>query len=427
MSHAAGTVLRPLHALICQPALVFLGAMAVMLFRPPDYRFHSYDRFAFALLVGIVGLRICVLRERISITSGIKWPMLGLLGLAVAGALAEPYDPETWSVIASKWFVPFTLYWIAGYVFRDEPSLRRFERFSLFVLAYLILIAIFFTVGAKQLILPRYILDEGLGIHADRARGPFLQAVANGVTLNLLGLLALDSFRRGRLRGLSALFLLTGLPIAIVATRTRAVWLAFVASIVALFVFSRSRKLRTTCGAMLLAGSAGLALFMLSSNNRSSLSERLEDSSQVKFRMAVYEAGWNMFLQKPVLGWNRRAMQAELFSQVRDFHQEEFYFHNTYLEIVVQYGLVGLALYAWIVIHLFRVGRTLPRLHGEQHGCFLDAELRRLWPILLAVYLFNGSFVVMNYQFVNGIIFSLAGILAAQNRRQGGSKHAAVL
>jgi len=84
-------------------------------------------------------------------------------------------------------------------------------------------------------------------------------------------------------------------------------------------------------------------------------------------------------------------------------------------------------LYAWIVIHLFRVGRTLPRLHGEQHGCFLDAELRRLWPILLAVYLFNGSFVVMNYQFVNGIIFSLAGILAAQNRRQGGSKHAAVL
>ena len=30
---------------------------------------------------------------------------------------------------------------------------------------------------------------------------------------------------------------------------------------------------------------------------------------------------------------------------------------------------------------------------------------------------FNGSFVVMNYQFVNGLMFTIAGILAAQNRR----------
>jgi hypothetical protein len=33
------------------------------------------------------------------------------------------------------------------------------------------------------------------------------------------------------------------------------------------------------------------------------------------------------------------------------------------------------------------------------------------------VYLLNGSFVVMNYQFVNGFLFALAGLLAAQNRR----------
>ena len=41
---------------------------------------------------------------------------------------------------------------------------------------------------------------------ADRARGPFLQAVANGVSLNLLGLVALDSFRRRRLRSASRNF-----------------------------------------------------------------------------------------------------------------------------------------------------------------------------------------------------------------------------
>ena len=40
-----------------------------------------------------------------------------------------------------------------------------------------------------------------------------------------------------------------------------------------------------------------------------------------------------------------------------------------------------------------------------------------VWPVMVAVYLFNGSFVVMNYQFVNGLLFTIAGILAAQNRR----------
>jgi hypothetical protein len=35
------------------------------------------------------------------------------------------------------------------------------------------------------------------------------------------------------------------------------------------------------------------------------------------------------------------------------------------------------------------------------------------------VYLINASFVVMNYQFVNALLFSLAGILAAQNRTDG--------
>ena len=48
---------------------------------------------------------------------------------------------------------------------------------------------------------------------------------------------------------------------------------------------------------------------------------------------------------------------------------------------------------------------------------FTDDGFRKIWPILLGVYLMNASFVVMNYQFVNGLLFTLAGMLAAQNRR----------
>jgi O-antigen ligase len=135
------------------------------------------------------------------------------------------------------------------------------------------------------------------------------------------------------------------------------------------------------------------------------------------FRMAVYQAGWEMFLEKPLAGWGATDMQTELSKRISDFHQQQFFFHNTYLEIVVQYGLAGLLLYLWIVADLFKLGQNRSRPGWSTDNSFLDQQFRGLWPLLLGVYLLNGTFVVMNYQFVNGFLFTLAGLLAAQNRR----------
>jgi O-antigen ligase len=410
-----GNSFRPLHALIVEPSLLFLATLALMLFHPPDFNFHSMDRFAFGLLILIVLLRACVLRQPLLIRAPVTWPMLALLLLAFYGVASQPSDAETWSLFAAKWLVPFTLYQLAAYIFDDARSLRRFETFALIVLAYLSLTAIFFMLDAREFIFPRYILDESLGYHADRARGPFLQAVANGVTLNLLGLIALNSFRRERLRGMLALLFLVALPLAIVATKTRAVWLSFALSVLWLLFFSPSRRLRRACLCLVLAGAVGLAAVVTFADRNTTLSDRLEERGPVMFRMAVYEAGWEMFLKKPLAGWGATDMQTDLSKRISDFHQEQFFFHNTYLEIVVQYGLVGLSLYLWIVIDLFKVGRK--RRGARTEGGFLDEQFRALWPLLLGVYLLNASFVVMNYQFVNGFLFTLAGLLAAQNRR----------
>lgn len=398
------------------PALLFLFTMAVMLFRPADYRFHSYDRFAFVLLIFVVLLRSWTMRIPVRIAGPVVWPMSGLLVLALYDALSQPYDPETWGVLAAKWLVPLSLYVLAGHIFEDPQSRRRFEVFALLVLSYLCVIAILFMVGATDFIFPRYILDEGLGIHADRARGPFLQAVANGLALNMLGLLAMNSFRRHRLPKLPAVLLLTALPLAIVATKTRAVWLSFAGSILWLMFFSPSRCLRRTCLCLALGGGLGLTALLSLGGSHQSLSERLEESGPVTFRMAVYQAGWEMFLKKPLSGWGSLAMQAELSSRISNFHQEQFYFHNTYLEILVQYGLFGLVLYGWLIVDLFRLGRGHPKARSPA-STFLDAQFRSLWPLIVVVYLVNACFVVMNYQFVNGILFALAGMLAAQNRR----------
>ena len=80
-------------------------------------------------------------------------------------------------------------------------------------------------------------------------------------------------------------------------------------------------------------------------------------------------------------------------------------------------GLLGLGLYAWLMVCLFRISRTrLGPTEGEPH--FLDSSFRRFWPLMLGVYLLNASVVVMNYQFVNGLLFTIAGILSAQNAPQ---------
>ena len=125
-----------------------------------------------------------------------------------------------------------------------------------------------------------------------------------------------------------------------------------------------------------------------------------------------------MFQAKPILGWNSNAMRTELGKRISDFHQDVFYFHNTYLEILVEQGLLGLGLYLWLAFGLFRVGSRRTSMATSFGNSFLDADFRSVWPIFVLVFLANGSFVVMNYQFVNGLLFTLAGMLAAQNRQQ---------
>ena len=413
---AAVSVFRPLHALLVSPSLLFLGTLTILLFRPPDLQFYALDRIAFLVLTFVVLFRTFVLRRPLWIVPWVTLPMLGLVFLALASILSLPFDPQTWSLFAAKFVVPFTLFHLSSLVFDNEQAFRRFETFSLLVLAYLCFIAIAFLLNARELIFPRFILDESLGIHTDRARGPFLQAVPNGLTLNILGLIALDAFRRRRLRGLWAALVLVGLPLAVLATMTRAVWIAFAASAVTVILVTGSRKVRRACLTLIIAGCVGLGLALCSAKMDDSLQDRATERGPVEIRIGVYKAGWQMFLERPFSGWGVNQMPAELADRMTDYHLRAFWVHNTYLELLVEHGIFGFLFYALIMVGLFRLGRK-PSRAGLSNGRFPDQEFRRVWPIILAVYLFNATFVVMNYQFVNGLVFTIAGMLAAQNRQ----------
>jgi putative inorganic carbon (hco3(-)) transporter len=411
----AEIALRPLQALMAWPVLLFLAALTAMLLRHPDVPAFAVDRLAFSLLVTGVVAGAVARGRKLFFVERITWPMLGLALLTVGSALSQPFENETWSVLAAKIIVPFTLFHIVGLVFSEERRFRLFEIFAVVVLAYLSFTALAFLAGADALIFPRYILDESIGFHADRARGPFLQAVANGVSINILAVLVLHAYRRGSMRGARILLLLASVPVAILATMTRAVWLSFAGTVLLLILRSENRALRRACVGLTLVAALGLAAFLSFSEFGCVVADRLQERGPVDYRQAVYAGGWDMFLQRPLTGWGFHQMPAELPRHVSGYNEKVLYPHNTYLELLVEHGVVGLALYLWLMWEMWRLGRgAIPA--GEKHG-FLNRDFHRLWPILLAVYWVNAAMVVMSYQFVNGLLFSLAGMLAAQRRR----------
>jgi O-antigen ligase len=402
----AGLLLRPLHLGLAFPSILYMAAMTVFLFRPPDLFSFYADRIAFGVLVFFVALRTMALRDKIPFWAGLSLPMLGLIALAVFRVLREPFDAQIWSIIASKYIVPFALFHIAVLVFRGASQRKHLEIFVILALAYLVFIAIAFLLDARSLIYPRFILDESLGFHPDRARGPFLQAVANGVSLNILGILLLALSQKRKIV-VSVLWLL--LPLAVLATMTRAVWIAFAVSTVVLGFRLVQRRVLALCTLLAIVGLlAGVSISLSNHSLKAALWDRTGERGPVDARLAVYDAGWAMFEERPFTGWAAGGMYAELARRMEGYQLRTFYVHNTYLALLVEFGVPGLALYVILFYNLFRLCWRGPP--GESGAV---ASLRKVWPILLSVYLFNAFFVDMAYQFVIGLLFTVAGMLCA--------------
>jgi putative inorganic carbon (HCO3(-)) transporter len=404
--YGVGLLLRPLQIGLAFPSVIYLVTLTVFLFRPPDLDFYHADRIALSVLVFVVGLRLLALREAIPFVAGISLPLGGLVVLAIVRALREPFDAQTWSLVASKFVVPLILFHVAIVVFRDASARRRFEVFAILALAYLVFTAVAYLADARSLIFPRFILDESLGIHADRARGPFLQAVANGMALNILGIVALALAQRRR----KVVFLLwLALPIAVLATMTRAVWIAFVVSTMALGFRLGVPCVRRACLGLALAGLLlGVVIFSTDNSLANTLRERTAERGPVEARVAVYDAAWDMFQERPLAGWTAGGMYSELARRMPGYHLSAFYAHNTYLSLLIEFGIPGLVLYGILFFNLVGLGRR--KIADESSPV---AALRKAWPILLCVYLFNAFFVDMAYQFVIGLMFTVAGMLCA--------------
>src|SRR5262245_2087135 len=298
----------------------------------------------------------------------IHWLMLAAATWALLSALQVGTIRNTGSLFLMMdafGLVPFAMFLVAPVVFGD-PGRRAILLGTLVACgAYLGLTALAETLGANALVLPSYITDTSVGIHADRARGPFVEAVANGMGLYIGAVAAtvgIATWRDPFVR-LGCAFVGMLCAAGIVFTITRSIWLgAMVASFVALAAFAHTRRYLVPAG---LAGAA-LAFVVLAAvpGLSHSASEREADQAPIWVRENTNHAALAMIGERPVagFGWGRfTTASVPYFQQHGDTPLNGIGegVHNVLLSYASQIGLVGAFL--WLAAWVLGLGEAIVR------------------------------------------------------------------
>jgi O-antigen ligase len=327
----------------------------------------SLDRLLFAGGVAAVVLRAppSADRPRLQISGAHV-----LLALAVAYALVSAFVVGSlverapfFKLVDAFGILPFLTFLAAPLAFRT-PQQRRVLLGTLVALgSYLSLTTIFEIANLDALVVPKYILDPDYGIHAGRGRGPFVDAVANGLALYTCAVACGIATATWSDRRAQAFALTIGLMclIGTFLSLQRSVWLGAIAGTTVAMLASRDT--RRHLAPILLATAIGISTaLILVPGLAERVSERADQSETVWDRKNLARAAINMVEAKPLVGfgWSRFTREsADYFEQASDYPltATSLQLHNTPLTYATELGLIGLTL--WLLGVLFGVGSAL--------------------------------------------------------------------
>jgi putative inorganic carbon (hco3(-)) transporter len=369
-----------------------------------------------AIFGGLIAVAVDAWRRRDEVRVQIRpvhWLMLLLVLYAVASAAWSntlTSHAPLFALLDRLGLVPFLLFLVAPVAFRTRHQ-RRVLAVGLLILgAYLGLITLFEAVHLKSLVLPKYILDPNLGLHAGRGRGPFLEAGANGLAMFECAVAAflVASWWRDRRVRIAAGIVMALCAAGILFTLTRQTWVAAGAGAVAAMI--SDRRLRPWLPAAALAAAVVVVLSLgvipgLSQN----VSERTSDQTPVWDRLNSDAAALRMVEAQPAIGfgWGRFGAESKPYYRLAATYPLTSVgtAHNMTLSNASELGLSGAAL--WLLIIVLAI--VIPACRRASP----EIEPWRIGLIAVAVAWFiQSNFTPLDYAFDNYVVWLWAGIVA---------------
>lgn len=364
-----------------------------------------------AVLVLILGVRYRVFSERATSVdvAALLFALWVILRVALLGPLAG--QDVQWPGLISDLgalLAGIVLFRIAR---RDDlkPVLRRALKTSLVILLTITVYQL--AVGLPRLQALGY--TDGFYYYTFageyRPFGPFLSPTVFGAYLAMIGI-AVTMMHRGA----SMVGWFAATTAGLIATDTRAAWVAAVAAIVYVFLH-QSAGVRARIMPWIFPGIfVGVIALLLNSSAISRIVDRFsglfdDSNSSRSVRLALWDGVLRVMPESPLIGFGQESF-AEVLHPVIGDAASYGHAHENYLQVLFMYGAIGLVLLGALLLSMFRTVRT--HMRDARDSYFAHAGVAAV-----VVFVVDGFFETTWTSFsVVATLFLLAGLGAADRR-----------
>lgn len=387
------------------------------------------ERIIFVFLFLIFFIEVIAGKESLLPNNPIDYLMAALIVILIismgrTGFLSTRGDEyQPFHVFLTGYLFPFSFYYFGKTFLYSEKRIKILLQGLFFLFLYLVITAYLEHFKINQFIFPQYITNPLEGIHWGRARGPFLNAPANGWVIGSLFFTTL--FLRAHTENIfvrAVMFLiLLFCPVAIFYTYTRAVWLSFLLAPLALVFFSQHLFIRPR---FLLFPLLFLILMVFFYWGNITSKERelggVVQVSEVQTRIGLYQASKAIFRDVPLFGVGFGRFQRALpFYAAEAFPGTAVQLasqHNLFLGLLSEVGLTGLVPFLFIVLFVFIYSAKLYKM-SEREGLISRDTVAVFWAIMV-VYIVNAFFIQTQFFLsANAVVFLWVGMIVGLYQR----------
>ena len=308
--------------------------------------------------------------RRVPPMSRAQWPLLAPLlafsgwSIVVAAVSAAPAE----SLAATKTLLPLATLWIVFNTLDDASSARRFVSWFLWAVAFVALVSIVQVAtctparfDAADPALPST-LRRVLG-KCRRAHGFYSIYMTLAGVLVMTLLATLPTLALAGRRGVAAVLAWLTSAVGLALTLVRGAWLGFGAGVLVALTAMRRRWM--AAAVLVVVGVAAVALPRVRARIET-IADATDPTARERFAMA--RGGLAMLRERPLIGVGLGGVKRlyPVYAPPEAVRRHTSHLHNTPLQIAVERGLVGLALWLWLFAAFFvRASRVLRRVPIE--------------------------------------------------------------